>query len=311
MTGLTLREIARALGRSLPTGNGYVCCCPLPSHGKGRGDRNPSLSIAIGGNDDLLVKCHAGRDPRDVLAELRRCGLIEARQRPSTGGEVNIAADLAKGTSGLSGRDLASAARIVAEICPLISAPIALAYLDRVRKINVAAIEDVLSQVDAIGWHPAVYFNEPGHPLHRSKLGAIVAVMSDAMTAEPTGAISRTYLAPDGTKVGKAKTLGSPAGIVRLSPDDEVLAGLFLAEGIETALNALSIGLRPVWSTGSRVLIAKIPLLGGIEALNVIVDHDRNGAGEKAAREVEARWLGASREVNFFCRTSLAILTTA
>jgi hypothetical protein len=34
--------------------------------------------------------------------------------------------------------------------------------------------------------------------------------MTDASTAEPTGAISRTYIGPDLTKVGKAKTLGSP-----------------------------------------------------------------------------------------------------
>src|SRR5271166_4880423 len=122
--------------------------------------------------------------------------------------------------------------------------------------------------------------------------------MTDATTAEPTGAISRTYLAPDGTKVGKAKTLGAPRGIIRLSPDDEVLGGVFLAEGLETALAAMSIGLRPMWATGSSGLMARFPVLSGIQALDVIVDNDYNGAGEKAAREVEARWLAAGREVN-------------
>ncbi len=184
-------------------------------------------------------------------------------------------------------------------------------YLRDVRKIDVAALEDVLARTDAIGWHDAVYFNEPGHALHGSKLGCSVAVMSDAVTAEPTGAISRTYIAPDLTKIGKAKTLGSPAGIVRLTPDDEVLAGLFLAEGLETALAAMSIGLRPMWSTGSRVLMAKFPVLAGIEALNVIADNDPDGAGERAAREVEARWLAAGKEVNLFRSGALGDLNDA
>ena len=218
---------------------------------------------------------------------------IEARPRPSPDDDVKTA-------SVPSERDLASAARIVAEMRPLISEPIATAYLLDVRKIDVAAIEDVLSRTDAIGWHPEVYFDEPGHPLHGQRLGCIVGVMTDPITARPTGAISRTYLAPDRTKVGKAKTLGSPAGIVRLSPDDEVLAGLFLAEGLETALSGMARGLRPFWSTGSTAQMSKFPVLSGIEALSAIVDHDRNGAGEKAAREVEARWRAADREVNLF-----------
>jgi hypothetical protein len=171
-------------------------------------------------------------------------------------------------------------------------------YLRDIRKIDVAAIEDVLSRTDAIGWHPAVYFNEPGHPLHAQRLGCIVATMADPVTAEPTGAISRTYLAPDLTKIGKAKTLGSPMGILRLSHDDEVHEGLHLAEGLETVLAAMSIGLRPMWSTGSSGLMASLPVLSGIEALTLIVDHDANGAGEKAAREVEARWRAADREVS-------------
>ena len=219
---------------------------------------------------------------------------------PFGGRRGHIAVDIIRAASEASERDLASARRIVTEICPITHAPFALHYLEHARKIDVGSIEGVLSRADAIGWHPAVFFNEFGHPLHGRKLGCIVAVMSDAVTAEPTGAISRTYLAPDGTKVGKAKSLGSPAGIVRLSPDDEVTGGLFLAEGIETALSAMSIGLRPCWSTGSTAQMAKFPLLGGIEALNVIADHDQNGAGEKAAREVAERWVAAGREANLF-----------
>jgi hypothetical protein len=91
------------------------------------------------------------------------------------------------------------------------------AYLYDIPKIDVGKIEDVPSRTDAIGWHPAIYLNEPDHPLHGQRLGCIIGIMTDAMTAEPTGAVSRTYIAPDLTKTGMAKDIGSPRGIVRLT----------------------------------------------------------------------------------------------
>jgi len=205
-------------------------------------------------------------------------------------------------------RDLVSAARIVSGMRPLISEPRAVAYFERVRKIDVAEIADVLSRNDPIGWHPAVFLNateypkpgDPPHPFHGLKLGCIIAIMTDAKTPEPTGAISRTYLAPDGTKAIKAKTLGSPRGIIRLSPDDAVEGGLFLAEGLETALSGMAIGLRPMWASGDSGVLKGFPVLAGIEALNIIADHDPDGKGEKAARDVVARWRAADREVNLF-----------
>jgi putative DNA primase/helicase len=87
---------------------------------------------------------------------------------------------------------------------------------------------------------------------------------------------------------------------VRLSPDEDVLAGLSIAEGLETALAGMSIGLRPMWSTGSTTLMKTFPVVSGVEVLNVIVDHDASGGGEVAAREVEACWRDANREVNLF-----------
>jgi len=206
-------------------------------------------------------------------------------------------------------RALLSARRILSQITPLIGTP-GEAYLRNVRNIDVAAIEDVLSRTDAIGWHPSVYFSHPAdptygtleHPLHGRRLGCIVGVMTDAVTAVPTGAISRTYLGPDGTKIGKAKTLGAPAGIVRLSADD-VLGELCIAEGLETCLTGMAnFGLRPLWSTGSAGAMADFPVLSGVEALTVIADHDLNGAGERAARAAEARWLAAGKEVALYRR---------
>ena len=200
-------------------------------------------------------------------------------------------------------RDLKSAKRIASEVRPLLGTP-GERYLRETRCIDTAPIQDSLARADAIGWHSSVYLNEPGgaqqpaHPLHGQRLGCIVGIMTDPVSGRPTGAISRTYIGPDLSKVCKAKTLGAPMGVIRLSADDDVLEGLFLAEGIETALAAMSIGLRPIWSTGSTSPMAKFPVLSGIECLSIVCDHDPNGAGEYAAREVERRWRAAGRQVS-------------
>jgi putative DNA primase/helicase len=72
--------IGKALrGRRTPTG--WLVSCPLPSHGKGKGDRNPSLSIRDGDNGQLLLNCFGGCAFEDVLSELRRLGLIDDQPR--------------------------------------------------------------------------------------------------------------------------------------------------------------------------------------------------------------------------------------
>ena len=183
-------------------------------------------------------------------------------------------------------------------------------YLRDIRKIDTEAVADVLERIDAVGWRRAVYFNEPGHALHGRKLGAIISVMTDMITAEPTGAISRTYI-HEGRKLGKAKTLGSPPGIIRLSEDADVLEGLHIAEGLETALAGMAIGLRPMWATGSTALMEKFPVLPGIEALTIIADHDANGAGERAASEVASRWREAGKETRIIVRDGIGDINDA
>jgi hypothetical protein len=77
--------IANALhGRR--SADGYLCHCPVPSHGKGRGDRNPSLLVSDG-DKAVLIKCFAGCDIRDILAQLRTSGLAKPAAGPSEGKE--------------------------------------------------------------------------------------------------------------------------------------------------------------------------------------------------------------------------------
>ena len=184
-------------------------------------------------------------------------------------------------------------------------------YLRKIRAIDTDAIYDLLIRTDAIGWNPRVYFHEPGHALHGQHLRAIIGVMTDPVTAQRTGAISRTYLDPNLAKVGKAKTLGTPAGIIRLSRDDEVTHGLHIAEGIETALDAMARNWRPTWACGSKSTMADFPVLPGIECLTIFADNDANGGGLRAAIEAAERWLAAGREVHVYQRETTGDLNDA
>ena len=285
-----LRAIARALGGEVV---GRQVVAPGPGHSPR--DRSLSVTISAAAPEGFLAFSHAGDDFAECRDHVKARLGIDRRQQENRPQTPPRRPTQPPRDDDRDARALMFAKQIAFELRPVLGSP-GETYLRDIRKIVTSAIEDVLERTDGVGWHPAVYFNEPGHALHGRKLGAIISVMTDMITAEPTGAISRTYI-HEGRKLGKAKTLGSPAGIIRLSEDADVLEGLHIAEGLETALAGMSIGLRPMWAAGSTALMAKFPVLSGVEALTVIVDHDANAAGERAARELEARWLDAGREV--------------
>src|SRR5262245_47880855 len=82
---------------------------------------------------------------------------------------------------------------------------------------------------------------------------------------------------------------------VKLAPDDEVVTGLHVAEGLETALAVWQRGLHPVWALGSAGAIKGFPIVGGIGCLTICADHDHPGLA--AAQECAERWAAANREV--------------
>lgn len=69
---MTAGKVARALGAAQRSGRWWRCLCPV--HGSRTG-RSASLALRDG-EGGLIVHCHAGCEPRDVLAELRCRGLI-------------------------------------------------------------------------------------------------------------------------------------------------------------------------------------------------------------------------------------------
>jgi len=128
-------------------------------------------------------------------------------------------------------------------------------------------------------------------------LPAMIAPMTDPATNVVTG-LHRTYLRADGA--GKAR--GQPnkmmlghAGVMRLTPDEDVTNSLGITEGIENALTMIQHGGHRVWACGSAGGVEKFPVLDGIEFLTIFADADMRGL--QAAQECWKRWKSAGREV--------------
>lgn len=145
-------------------------------------------------------------------------------------------------------------------------------------------------------WHPALK-HPSGH------VGpTLVALVTDIQNPQRWLTLHRTWIRGDGSP-NKAdvdpprlllKDHRKSGGCIRLWPDDWVSMGLGIAEGIETTLT-LARGFTPAWSVIDAANLAAFPVLAGIEALTVAVDHDV--AGLKAFKTVAERWHGAGREV--------------
>jgi len=69
-------QIAKALGNAKKVNGSWLASCPLPTHGQGNGDKNPSLSITDGPDSKPLFKCHGGCDQHDVFAAIKDFGLL-------------------------------------------------------------------------------------------------------------------------------------------------------------------------------------------------------------------------------------------
>jgi hypothetical protein len=304
-------EIAERYGAKLKReGPERVGPCPVC------GGREDKFTIRVNKNIWYCRGVMAGGGPVDLEIHLGGGGFVTAMERligKSTERRQptpdEIAARLAReaernrAEAEEQARNASSAAKIIARLQPVAGTP-GEAYLRDVRCIDVShwAIRGALESVEALGWCERTFFRQPGHELHGQWLGAIVAILTDPVTGERTGGITRTFI-HQGDKICRAMSLGGVGrlGIIRLSPDDEVGAGLHLAEAIETAMSAMVMGFCPLWATGSTSQMEDFPVLPGVECLTVIADNDIKDAvgkeaGQQAARAVCRRWAAAGRE---------------
>lgn len=150
-------------------------------------------------------------------------------------------------------------------------------------------------------WHP--HLRHPsGH------VGpALIGLVTDVWDASRRLSLHRTWVEADGHKAfddlpadmqPKARLFlkdhQTAGGVVRLWPDDSVEQRLTIGEGIETTLAAARTHW-PAWACLSAGQLKTFPVLPGIEALAIVVDHDK--AGIAAALAAGGRWRAAGLEV--------------
>jgi putative DNA primase/helicase len=221
-------------------------------------DRDPSLSIRDG-ERRVLVKCHAGCDPRDIIAALQREGRWRNAREPRR----------EKERPKHSAEDTRRYLLSIWRECHLISATPAERYL---RGRGIA-----LELPASLRYHPA----------HKhTDIGVLLPCMVAAVQA-PDRAIfglHRTYLRTDGAdKAPVSKTrkmLGQHVtGAVRLAAAGPKIA---IGEGIETCLSFQQATRIPTWAALSSSGMSELPPLPLAETVYLLVDMDE--AGEQATQ---------------------------
>jgi hypothetical protein len=279
---MTAAEIVAALrGRS-----GRARC---PVHGGSRF----SLCVDDGDSGRILVRCHAGCSQAAVIRALTDLGLWPRRDAPEpTEAEREAQRRRDKRRQDELLRRAIFITRLWQqtwrEARPAADSPEIACWLGETRGIDVAAPD--LHRLEALRWHPQC-------PLGRERVPAMVALMTDTVTNEPSG-IHRTYLKRDGSAkadVPEPRMMLGNAGVIRLSRDEDVERGLGITEGIETGLAVTAnCRWRPIWACGSLDMLKSFPVLNGIECLTVFADSKPNEIA--GARECAERWVKSGRE---------------
>jgi hypothetical protein len=283
---MTARDIAHVLGgrRVQRLGDGsYLVPCPVASHGKGRGDRSPSLRIGDG-QTRLLVRCYAGCDPRDVLDELRRRGLLDDirewdRRAVDAQSEERRTRE---------GDDLVRIKR-AREIWDAARDPrgtLAEAYFC-LRRLKL----DEALAVRVLRFHPRCPWRNEDTG-QTDYVPALIAAFRSIDDDEITG-IHRIALKPDGHKLGKRMLGVVHRAAVQL--DDAVFDEVAIGEGVETCIAARMLGIHPTWALGSVGGIAHFPVLPGVRTLRIIAERDQ--ASADAIELCGPRWQRAGRRV--------------
>jgi len=268
---MDLPTAANALGGEV-TGRGILC--PGPGHSPH--DRSLSVSFDSSAPEGFAIHSFAG-DPfdecRDHVKQL--LGMASANRNFFTDRAARKHQKRRPQPRDQSRTGFAQS--IWREAKPAVGSPVEDYLRDRDLKLVPQLLE--------LRYHPRC-------PFKGDKVGAMIAPMTNAVTAEFRG-VHRTRLAPkDKAMLGPAKD-----AVVRLCPDHEVTSRLHICEGIETGLALLAMGFKPLWCALSAGGIAAFPILDGVESLTIFADRDANQAGERAALDCGDRWRAAGREV--------------
>jgi hypothetical protein len=257
---MSAKQIGIAL-KGRRNGSGWLVGCPCPNHGKGRGDRFPSLSVADGDDGRLLLRCFAGCEFVDILDELKRRGLVDGR--------APVYPSPARSKPKPHDPD-SEALKVWVASRPL-QYSVAAEYLER-RGISLQP-PSLRCRIDV----PALVAG-----VQRPD-GKIVAVQQLRLTNEGEKA---DILYPRLT----TGALGS--GAVRFGPAAEVMG---LAEGVETALSAIELSGVTVWASLGSARLHQVELPPEVKEVHIFVDNDE--PGRAAAKRTADVHIKAGRRV--------------
>ncbi len=242
--------IARRLGGHR-AGAGFLCRCPVPTHGKGRGDLRPSLAVSDG-DRGLVYHCFAGCEAASVRAAIDKLdltGLLPALCKPEPRRD--------------SPRTTTSDARALWRGAIPTPGTVAETYL-RARGFVQAP--------------PASIRFLSSYPYStRERFPCLIAAVQ--APSREIVAVQLTFLEPSGARkaeVAEPRRCIGPlgAGALRLAPP---AAHLGLAEGFETAWAAMLLRGLPVWAVLGAKRYLKVSLPEAVQRVTIFADNDAPG----------------------------------
>jgi hypothetical protein len=260
---MTAAEVGRVL-KGRRTGEGWLCRCPVPSHGRGQGDRSPSLLVSDG-DRQVLLHCFGGCDVRDILHELRQTGLVDQDREASRPAFASASMPAAT-------RD-PEALEIWRAGIPLDEGTLARRYLAEHRGLIPP-------------WPPSL---RASRGLRYPRAGVVLPALLAAVSGSDREilAVQATFLRiNDGKKAPVTEprwTFGHlGVGAVRLGPAGDILG---LAEGVEDALAAMQLAAVPTWATLGAARMHRVAVPAEVREVHIFADDDEPGrlAAERAA----------------------------
>jgi putative DNA primase/helicase len=279
MHTLDVRAVARALGGDVSGRDSVVC----PGPGHSQRDRSLSVRLVPGNENGFVVYSHAGDPIADCKDHVReRLGLAPWSPRHRDGTRSKIRQHIPEPPTEQHAKHL-SYARSIWDAAKPVKRTLVERYLVETRRLE-------LPETDAIRFHPRLRVT------HTDRFApAMVCKMTDIRTDEFTG-VHRTFLTETAQKISKTILGRKHGSAIKIDDDEKVEEGLAIAEGVETTIAARYL-YRPAWSVIDTGGMRHLPVLAGIEHLEIFADHDANGAGEAAARHCLERWENAGAEV--------------
>jgi putative DNA primase/helicase len=282
-------EIAAALGGAHPSGAWWRCRCPIHA------SSGPTLALRDG-ERGLIVKCWAGCQPRDVLAELRRRDLLNANAGDTTKPPDPAAERRRRESDAVHRQQRITLARDMWHSALPAIGTVVERYL-RGRGITVP----LPPSIRFIGMHTSYGRHGPSGD-RRPVMVAAVEHAENGLVG-----VSRTFLAIDGSckaTLDPPRLFTGPVagGAVRLAPAAETL---MVGEGIETCLSAMQAAAMPAWAALSTSGLVALTLPAIVRTVVILADHDVSGAGERAARAAAQQWRAERRQVSIYMSPSV------